>query len=200
VGHLGCAARGIPSVEVQPACEEFSKKQPQKSVIGLTVLGVLLVPVGAGLGAIGALAGSPEGIGLPFVAWNAAHDNAKANRMTRTTALNTCLETIKREHELGSDHPYVVRNLEILAHQYVEVGDLTRAEPLYMRALAIQEKTLGPQNHEVAETLDLYAALLRKMNRATEADALDARAQAIRARHEQQHEPEALPPSPTPQS
>ncbi len=67
-----------------------------------------------------------------------------------------------------------------------------KADSLYKRALAIREKVLGPENLDVAETLDDYAALLRKMNRGAEADGLNARAQAIRtkAQHKEQRDDE----------
>lgn len=60
-------------------------------------------------------------------------------------------------------------------------GQYARSEPLFQRALGIQEKTLGPKHPEVAATLERYAALLRKTNRAMEATKLETRAQAIRA-------------------
>ncbi len=57
------------------------------------------------------------------------------------------------------------------------------AEPLVKRALAIAEKALGPDHPHVATALENYAALLRKTGRSTEADTLEARAKAIRAKH-----------------
>jgi hypothetical protein len=80
------------------------------------------------------------------------------------------------------------------------VARLKTAKQLYRRVLAIREKALGPDHLDVADTLEHYAALLRKMNRDADADALDARAQAIRTTHEPPQEPEAPSLSPTPQS
>jgi hypothetical protein len=51
---------------------------------------------------------------------------------------------------------------------------------LYQRALAICEKALGPQHPKVAVCLDNFAGLLRRLNRADEAQGLKDRAQAIR--------------------
>ena len=58
------------------------------------------------------------------------------------------------------------------------------AEPLYARVLAIREKAFGPDNPEVAATLEAYALLLRTINRKHDADAMSVRAKAIRAREE----------------
>ncbi len=55
------------------------------------------------------------------------------------------------------------------------------AEPLFKRALAIEEKALGPEHPDVATTLKSYAALLRKTGRSTAAQGMEARAKAIRA-------------------
>ena len=59
------------------------------------------------------------------------------------------------------------------------------AEPLFQRALAIREKALGPDHPNVALSLENYAALLRETGRGAEANKLEARAKAIRARHAQ---------------
>ena len=60
----------------------------------------------------------------------------------------------------------------------------SEAESLYERALAIREKTLGPEHPELATSLENYAALLRETARAEEAEMLEARAKAIRAKSE----------------
>ncbi len=53
-------------------------------------------------------------------------------------------------------------------------------EPLYMRALAIREKALGPEHPDTAQVLKHYANLMRKLNRESEAAELEARAKGIR--------------------
>src|SRR6266481_115913 len=58
----------------------------------------------------------------------------------------------------------------------------TKAEPLYHRALAIWEKALGPEHPDVASCLGNYAGMLRNMGRSEEAEPLEARARAIRAK------------------
>jgi hypothetical protein len=46
---------------------------------------------------------------------------------------------------------------------------------------------LGPDHPNVATGLEHYAALLRKTQRETEAEKLEARAKAIRAKHAQEN-------------
>jgi tetratricopeptide (TPR) repeat protein len=53
------------------------------------------------------------------------------------------------------------------------------AEPLYRRALAIDEKSFGPDHPKVARGLNNLAALLRDTNRLAEAEPLFRRALAI---------------------
>ncbi|PYM61829.1 MAG: hypothetical protein DMD79_11895 [Candidatus Rokuibacteriota bacterium] len=63
------------------------------------------------------------------------------------------------ERALGPEHPALAESLDTLARRYTAVGDLTRAEPLYQRALAIQEQALGPDHPDVGATLQEHAAL-----------------------------------------
>ena len=60
---------------------------------------------------------------------------------------------------------------------------LKMAEQLYKRSLIIREEELGPDHPKVAESLLKYATTLRKTNRGTEADRLEARAKSIRGKH-----------------
>ena len=60
-------------------------------------------------------------------------------------------------------------------HRYGE------AEALYSRALAIIEKSLGPDHPDLAHMLDKYALLLQKTKRKPEASTMKARAKAILA-------------------
>src|SRR5258707_13561467 len=54
----------------------------------------------------------------------------------------------------------------------------TEAEPLFRRALAIIEKSYGPDHPDVAGTLNNIASLLVKTNRPAEAEPLFSRAPA----------------------
>ncbi len=74
--------------------------------------------------------------------------------------------------------------LNNLALLYETQGRYAEAEPHYKRALAIYEKALGPEHPHVAQSLENYAALLRQTARADEAERMEARAKAIRAKSE----------------
>ena len=60
------------------------------------------------------------------------------------------------------------------------------AEALYKRALATWENVLGLEHLKVATTLENSASLLRLMKRKDEADLLDARAEAILSKRDQE--------------
>jgi len=77
----------------------------------------------------------------------------------------------------------VALGLSNLADHYRIQGKYAEAEPLYKRALTINEKALGPEHPEVAQSLENYSALLHKTGRSDEATTLEARAKAIRAKH-----------------
>ncbi len=47
----------------------------------------------------------------------------------------------------------------------------------------IWETALGPEHPSVAQSLENYAALLRKIGRGTEVSKLETRAKAIHAKH-----------------
>ncbi len=70
---------------------------------------------------------------------------------------------------------------------YYSQGRTSKAAPLYQRSLAIREKALGPQHPDVAQSLENYAGLLRETGRSEEAEELEARAKAIRAKHAEQN-------------
>ncbi len=67
---------------------------------------------------------------------------------------------------------------------YRAQGSYAEAEPLYQRALEIDEKALGPEHPDVATSLENYASLLRETGRADEAAEMETRAQSIRAKFE----------------
>jgi tetratricopeptide (TPR) repeat protein len=77
----------------------------------------------------------------------------------------------------------VATSLNNLADLYRVQGKHAEAEPLFQRALAIQEKALGPDHPDVAKVLGNYARLLREMKRGAAARDLEGRAKAIRATH-----------------
>jgi tetratricopeptide (TPR) repeat protein len=62
-----------------------------------------------------------------------------------------------------------------------------QAEPLYRRALAIDEKSYGPDHPDVATDLNNLAGLLRATNRLAEAEPLYRRAIGILHRFEREN-------------
>ena len=70
---------------------------------------------------------------------------------------------------------------------YRAQGRYAEAEPLFQRGLAIREAALGSSHLALATSLESYAALLRETERTDEAEELEARAQAIRAKNAEQN-------------
>jgi tetratricopeptide (TPR) repeat protein len=75
---------------------------------------------------------------------------------------------------------------------------LAEAEPLFRRALAIDEKSFGPEHPNVARGLNNLAVLLRATNRLAEAEPLFRQALRILAEfgHRTGHEHSLTLPSP----
>ena len=71
-------------------------------------------------------------------------------------------------------------SLSNLAGLYMQQEHYADAEPLYKRALAIDQQVFGPDHPEVATSLRNLAALYRDENRHNEAAPLLERAVAIR--------------------
>ncbi len=94
--------------------------------------------------------------------------------------------TTRRADQLRNIDPKGVESLSSLATSQNARAEAARraAEPLYARALAIREKAFGPDSRDEAATLEAYASLLRALGRPHYADAMWARAKAIRAREE----------------
>jgi tetratricopeptide (TPR) repeat protein len=85
----------------------------------------------------------------------------------------------QRDHTLGPDHPHVARSLYNLAQLYSRQHCYTKAEPLYLQAIRIQEKSLSTDPAQIAATLTGYARLLRKTKRKTKAEAMTIRAKRM---------------------
>ena len=96
---------------------------------------------------------------------------------------------LKEAENFGEQDPRLATSLNNLALSIHDQGKYAEAEPLYKRAIAIDEKALGPEHPNVAMSLENYAALLRKTNRDAEAAKMEARAQAIRAKHAEKNPP-----------
>ena len=55
----------------------------------------------------------------------------------------------------------------------------SKGEPLVKRAIQILKKTCGTENSRIADAMQIYAALLKDMNRKGEAQELEAQAKKI---------------------
>ena len=84
-----------------------------------------------------------------------------------------------RREEPWSRSSHVATRLNNLALLLKATNRLSEAEPLYRRALAIDEKSLGPDHPHVATDLNNLALLLRDTSRLSEAEPLLQRALAI---------------------
>jgi tetratricopeptide (TPR) repeat protein len=78
--------------------------------------------------------------------------------------------------------PNCGRRANNLATFYRATGRPAEAEPLYQRALAIWEQTLGPDHPHLLQARETYAGLLDQLGRHAEATELRAQAQASRSR------------------
>ena len=84
------------------------------------------------------------------------------------------------EKALVPNHRMVVHILNNIALLHCTQGTYDKAEPFYQRSLMIIDNMLRSENLGMAETLENYATLLRKLNRETEALEMENRAKAIR--------------------
>ncbi len=78
----------------------------------------------------------------------------------------------------------ILNGRETTIFLYDDQSKYAEAEPLYQRSLAIGEKALGTEHPYVAQSLENYAALLREIARADEAERMETHAKAIRAKPE----------------
>jgi tetratricopeptide (TPR) repeat protein len=81
-----------------------------------------------------------------------------------------------QDHALEPKATEIMNGLALWLNNRTEHGE---AEPLYRRALAIDEKSFGPEHPNVARGLNNLALLLRDTNRLAEAEPLYRRALAI---------------------
>jgi tetratricopeptide (TPR) repeat protein len=92
-----------------------------------------------------------------------------------------------REAICGPHHLKVASELKNLALLYVALEKYDRAEPLFERAIAIREKELGTAHPKVGDLAHHYGKLLRKTNRAKQADELESHMnEVLRHANEQQ--------------
>ena len=189
VAQLGCAGTKVevvPAPAAPPlsehdrqACAAFAQRRADE--VGAVEQASLSFHVPGGVGAV------------IFYAFYTESHAREANELARKNVYaaeeETCLRPMKLTATLGPDHPDVAVALRDLANEYAYHEDYRAAQPLYPRALAIQERAFGPKSDDVATTLEWYGRLLRAMHRDEEAAAIEVRAQAIRVELERQPAP-----------
>jgi tetratricopeptide (TPR) repeat protein len=87
-----------------------------------------------------------------------------------------------REKILPPNDPDIVRSRLGVANLYADQGRYAEAEPLFQRAIRVLEelKLHGTGYPNLPDTLRVYADVLRRMGRAADATATEARANQIR--------------------
>ena len=83
---------------------------------------------------------------------------------------------------MGENDPREALSLFHQADALVAQHRFDDAIPLFERALAIDEKALGPDHPDVAPVLEHYAVPLRRMGRIAQAEAAEDRVRIIRDR------------------
>ncbi len=109
---------------------------------------------------------------------------ARANELQYTGQYDAATEiwvliSGKLEKALGPDHLQTATSLNNLASLYQEQGFHAKAEPLFIRALAITEKALGPDHPDTATSLNNLALLNTDQGLYAKAEPLFIRALSI---------------------
>jgi tetratricopeptide (TPR) repeat protein len=86
------------------------------------------------------------------------------------------------EHTLGLETPALADPLLNLAALYIAEHRFADAAPLFKRALPLREAALGPLNPKLADAIESYAMVMRKLEEYAEAEKLQAQATRIRVR------------------
>lgn len=89
-----------------------------------------------------------------------------------------------RENACGPEHPSVSTELKNLGTLYCAQERYALAEPLLKRAISLRERAYGRTHNRVADVEAQYAYLLRKTNRAAQAEALERHVHEIRNNHD----------------
>lgn len=82
----------------------------------------------------------------------------------------------------GKEHASISRDYTNLCFLYIHTGKYGQAEQFIKSALSIDEAMGGPDHPLVALDLDTYATLLRSLNRAPEAEKMEARIKQIQSK------------------
>jgi tetratricopeptide (TPR) repeat protein len=121
---------------------------------------------------------------IPERQWRRPHEVGRAS-MSRGQfgeAEREFATAVELANALGEDDPREALSLFHQADALVAQNRFDDAIPLFERALAIDEKALGPDHPDVAPVLEHYAVPLRRTGRTAQAEAAEDRGRSIRAR------------------
>jgi len=131
---------------------------------------------------VGLALASSAGPAAPSFAQGLAAQSAKINALGDAGKYSEAIplaEAMLAKLEKGAPTKNLAGAANNLAQLYGDVGRDADAEPLYMRALAIMEKTVGVDSVEIAPDLNNLAALYQRQLRFAEAEPLFKRALAL---------------------
>jgi tetratricopeptide (TPR) repeat protein len=123
--------------------------------------------------------GSSAGFSASSLAQGLAAQSAKINALGAAGKYSEAIplaEAMLANLEKGAPTKDLAGAMNNLAQLYGDVGRDAEAEPLYMRALAIMEKTVGVDAVDIAPELNNLAALYQRQLRYAEAEPLFKRA------------------------
>jgi CHAT domain-containing protein/Tfp pilus assembly protein PilF len=125
---------------------------------------------------------SSAGFSAPSLAQGLAAQSAKISALGDAGRYSEAIplaEAMLANQEKGAPSRNLAGAMNNLAQLYGDVGRDAEAEPLYMRALAIMEKTVGVDSVDMAPELNNLAALYQRQLRYAEAEPLFKRALAL---------------------
>lgn len=107
-------------------------------------------------------------------------DKGRGDTITAREILDRGAEKIRRE--LSGQPVTQARMMSTIGLVYVKLGLLGKAEPLIREALAVREKTLGPDHPDTAKSLDTLGVLLTRQKKYGEAEQTLRKALAVEER------------------
>ena len=139
------------------------------------------------LGLIAALVGllacaQPHGAAAQEAQWalRMADATAALKRRDYADAEAELTKALAIAESFGDRDPRLARTLHNLGYIFRAQGRLANAEPMYLRALGLQEAILGREHLEVAQTLNNLAAVYRESGALDRAEPLYRRSLQIR--------------------
>ncbi|HEY9785484.1 MAG TPA: tetratricopeptide repeat protein, partial [Candidatus Obscuribacterales bacterium] len=88
-----------------------------------------------------------------------------------------------REGLCGSEHVAVSTELKNLGRLYYALGQYSQAESHYLRAITIRRVQLGKNHAKTLDVEELYAQVLRKTQRISQAEEIEKRVKSERMRY-----------------